>query len=40
MMAQKMDNFPDMGIMDAQVNVGEYNGPVMRFQIVQGFIKL
>jgi len=40
MMPQKMDNFPDMGIVDAQVNVGEYNGPVMRFQIVQGFIKL
>jgi hypothetical protein len=40
MVPQKMNNFPDMGIVDAQVDVGKDNGPVMRFQIVQGFIKL
>ncbi len=38
--SQKMDNFLNVGIVDAKMKVGEDDGPVMRFQIVQGFIKL
>ena len=40
MMAQKMDDLPYMGIVNAEVYVGKDNGSVMWFQIVQGFIKI
>jgi hypothetical protein len=39
-MAQKMDNLPYVGIVNAQVYVGEDNGSVVKFQIVQGFTKI